>query len=116
MLVRSYIKVLGELVTWRMFCYMLVVLNWLFCVCDNVVENGGQNDKNAVPSFREFSLEELQAATSGFNSDNIVSEHGEKAPNVVYKGTLANTRVIAIKRFNKSAWPDSRQFIVSNFI
>ncbi|KAL1804699.1 hypothetical protein ACET3Z_027767 [Daucus carota] len=75
------------------------------------LENGGQNDKNAVPSFREFSLEELQAATSGFNSDNIVSEHGEKAPNVVYKGTLANTRLIAIKRFNKSAWPDSRQFI-----
>lgn len=84
-------------------------------MCDNVIENGGQNDKNAVPNFREFSLVELQAATSGFTSDNIVSEHGEKAPNVVYKGTLPNGRSIAIKRFNKSAWPDSRQFIVSFF-
>lgn len=75
------------------------------------LENGDKNDKNALPGFREFSLEELKAATGGFTSDNIVSEHGEKAPNVVYKGRLANDRWIAVKRFNKSAWPDSRQFI-----
>lgn len=41
-----------------------------------------------------------------------MSEHGEKAPNVVYKGKLDNGRWIAVKRFNKLAWPDSRQFIV----
>ncbi|XP_059667895.1 serine/threonine-protein kinase BSK5-like [Cornus florida] len=75
------------------------------------LENGGKNDRNTLPSFSEFSLEELKAATSGFSSDNIVSEHGEKAPNVVYKGKLENDRWIAVKRFNKSAWPDSRQFI-----
>jgi BR-signaling kinase len=57
-------------------------------------------------------LEELKAATNGFSSENIVSEHGEKAPNVVYKGKLENGLLIAIKRFNKFAWPDSRQFIV----
>ena len=77
-----------------------------------ITENGGKNDRNALPSLTEFSSEELKSATTGFSSDNIVSEHGEKAPNVVYKGRLANERWIAVKRFNKSAWPDSRQFIV----
>ncbi|XP_075510203.1 serine/threonine-protein kinase BSK5-like [Primulina tabacum] len=72
------------------------------------LENG---EKNSLPSFKEFSWEELNTATNGFSPDNIVSEHGEKAPNVVYKGLLENERWIAIKRFNKSAWPDSRQFI-----
>lgn len=76
------------------------------------VENG---EKNTFPSFREFSWEELKTATKGFSSDNIVSEHGEKAPNVVYKGFLETEGWIAVKRFNKSAWPDPRQFIVSTF-
>jgi len=52
-------------------------------------------------------------ATSGFAVENIVSEHGEKAPNVVYKGKLDNQMRIAVKRFNRSAWPDARQFMVS---
>ena len=76
------------------------------------VENG---EKNTFPSFREFSWEELKTATKGFSSDNIVSEHGEKAPNVVYKGFLDTEGWIAVKRFNKSAWPDPRQFRVSTF-
>lgn len=67
-----------------------------------------------MPSFREFKWDELKAATNGFSSDNIVSEHGEKAPNVVYKGLLENERWIAVKRFNRVAWPDSRQFLVSS--
>ncbi|KAK6158183.1 hypothetical protein DH2020_005497 [Rehmannia glutinosa] len=41
-------------------------------------------------------------------------EHGEKAPNVVYKGKLDNQRRIAVKRFNRSAWPDARQFMDGN--
>ncbi|KAK3037481.1 hypothetical protein RJ639_031975 [Escallonia herrerae] len=83
----------------------------LLCACENATENRGKNERNALPSFSEYSLEELKSATSGFVSDNIVSEHGEKAPNVVYKGKLSNDQWIAVKRFNKSAWPDSRQFI-----
>ncbi|CAN1303931.1 Serine/threonine-protein kinase BSK6 [Linum perenne] len=59
----------------------------------------------------EFTLEQLKAATGGFSSDNIVSEHGEKAPNVVYRGKLDADRWIAVKRFNRLAWPDSRQFL-----
>ncbi|ONI03588.1 hypothetical protein PRUPE_6G267400 [Prunus persica] len=75
------------------------------------LENGGKSDKNLWPSFTEFSLDQLKTATCGFSSDNIVSEHGEKAPNVVYKGKLDNGRLVAVKRFNKLAWPDSRQFL-----
>ncbi|KAK1321588.1 putative serine/threonine-protein kinase [Acorus calamus] len=80
------------------------------------LENGGKNDRGpssaaAVPGFGEFRLEELREATMGFSADRIVSEHGEKAPNVVYQGTLDNGRHIAVKRFNKSAWPDTRQFL-----
>lgn len=65
-----------------------------------------------LPAFREFTIDQLRMATSGFAVENIVSEHGEKAPNVVYKGKLDNQRRIAVKRFNRSAWPDARQFLV----
>nr|KYP45693.1 putative serine/threonine-protein kinase At5g41260 family [Cajanus cajan] len=77
-------------------------------------ENGEKGERKLWPSFGEFSLEQLKAATNGFSSENIVSEHGEKAPNVVYKGKLDNGQWIAIKRFNKFAWPDSRQFLSRN--
>lgn len=75
-----------------------------------------ENDDSEVsnwPIFREFTLEQLKNATSGFAVENIVSEHGEKAPNVVYKGKLENQMRIAVKRFNRSAWPDTRQFVVN---
>ncbi|MBA0658268.1 hypothetical protein Goklo_010489, partial [Gossypium klotzschianum] len=66
------------------------------------------NGEEALPGFSEYSLDQLRAATAGFSTDNIVSEHGEKAPNVVYRGTLDEDRLIAVKRFNRSAWPDPR--------
>ncbi|KAI3514094.1 hypothetical protein L1887_12412 [Cichorium endivia] len=73
---------------------------------------GGEDDKLKWPCFREYKLDELKAATGGFSVDNVVSEHGEKAPNVVYKGKLPDgDLLIAVKRFNKSAWPDTRQFL-----
>ncbi|QCD88398.1 serine/threonine-protein kinase BSK5 [Vigna unguiculata] len=70
-----------------------------------------KNEKDPWGGFSEYSLDQLRVATSGFSPDNIVSEHGEKAPNVVYKGRLEDDRTVAVKRFNKSAWPDSRQFL-----
>ncbi|XP_020574147.1 probable serine/threonine-protein kinase At4g35230 [Phalaenopsis equestris] len=63
-----------------------------------------------VPAFSEFSFADLKAATNGFSSENIVSESGEKAPNLVYKGRLQNRRWIAVKKFTKMAWPDPKQF------
>ncbi|RCV44004.1 hypothetical protein SETIT_9G339200v2 [Setaria italica] len=74
---------------------------------------GGGGD---VPAFAEFSLADLRAATGGFAAANIVSESGEKAPNLVYRGQLkgpaggAPPRAIAVKKFAKLAWPDPKQF------
>lgn len=73
-------------------------------------EGGGGG--GGVPAFAEFSLAELRAATNGFSAENIVSESGEKAPNVVYKGRLQNRRWIAVKKFTKLAWPEPKQFAV----
>ncbi|XP_047325206.1 serine/threonine-protein kinase BSK7 isoform X2 [Impatiens glandulifera] len=68
-------------------------------------------NNNDLPRFREYTIEQLRKATYGFALENIVSEHGEKAPNVVYKGKLENQRRVAIKRLNRNAWPDPRQFL-----
>lgn len=75
------------------------------------VANEERSEMDGLPSFREYTIEQLRSATSGFAVENIVSEHGEKAPNVVYKGKLENQMRIAIKRFNRVAWPDPRQFL-----
>ncbi|MFS7894610.1 hypothetical protein Hanom_Chr00s001861g01688361 [Helianthus anomalus] len=70
------------------------------CSCCDTVQDGvvadpgnAENDvgeASDLPAFREYSIEQLRTATSGFSIENIVSEHEEKAPNVVYKGKLAN--------------------------
>ncbi|KAL2234300.1 probable serine/threonine-protein kinase At4g35230 isoform X1 [Sesamum indicum] len=73
--------------------------------------NGDQVDPEQVPPFKEFGLAELRAATNGFSSELIVSECGEKAPNVVYRGKLRSNRLAAIKRFSKQSWPDPQQFV-----
>lgn len=75
------------------------------------LENGGKDENGSLPNFTEFKLDQLRVASSGFSAENIVSEHGEKAPNVVYRGRLDDGRWIAIKRFHRSAWPDTRQFL-----
>lgn len=71
---------------------------------------GGDDGRGGVPWFSEFSLADLKVATGNFAADSIVSESGEKAPNVVYKGRLQNRRWIAVKKFSKMAWPDPKQF------
>ncbi|KAJ6736497.1 SERINE/THREONINE-PROTEIN KINASE BSK11 [Salix viminalis] len=77
---------------------------------------GGHGGGGGVPSFTEFSFTDLRAATNNFSPEFIVSESGEKAPNVVYKGRLQNQNIsnnrswIAVKKFTKLAWPDPKQF------
>lgn len=73
--------------------------------------NGDQVDQDQVPAFKEFGLAELRSATNGFSNDLIVSESGEKAPNVVYRGKLRSNGIVAIKRFSKQSWPDPQQFV-----
>lgn len=81
---------------------------------DPIIDAGNDVGGGAasLPAFSEFTFKQLKNATSGFAVENIVSEHGEKAPNVVYKGKLDNQKRIAVKRFNKLSWPDSQQFVV----
>ncbi|XP_022861989.1 probable serine/threonine-protein kinase At4g35230 isoform X2 [Olea europaea var. sylvestris] len=67
-------------------------------------------EATGVPSFSEFSLSDLKTATNNFSPEFIVSESGEKAPNIVYKGRLQNRRWIAVKKFPKLSWPDPQQF------
>lgn len=77
--------------------------------------DGDQVDQDQVPVFKEFGLAELRAATNGFSSELIVSESGEKAPNVVYRGKLRSNQLVAIKRFSRQSWPDPQQFVVDFF-
>lgn len=77
-----------------------------------IVAENEESEVDGVPAFQEYSLDQLRIATAGFAAENIVSEHGEKAPNIVYKGKLENQRRVAVKRFNRSAWPDRQQFLV----
>ena len=90
--------------------YILPYFKKFYNVC--VAENGDDPEPDSIPPFTEYSLEELRAATNYFNSDNIVFESGEKAPNVVYKGRMDNNRWIAVKKFPKVAWPNAKQFVV----
>ena len=77
-------------------------------------ENGDEGGQvQQAPAFKEYSLSELRKATNGFCTDLIVSESGEKAPNVVYRGILDSNHLVAVKRFSKLAWPDAQQFVVS---
>lgn len=77
-----------------------------------IVAENEESEVDGVPAFQEYSFDQLRIATAGFAAENIVSEHGEKAPNIVYKGKLENQRRVAVKRFNRSAWPDRQQFLV----
>lgn len=72
---------------------------------------GESGDAQKIPAFREYNLNELRKATNGFSPDCIVSESGDKAPNVVYRGRLDTNRFIAVKRFSKQSWPDAQQFV-----
>ncbi|THG08376.1 hypothetical protein TEA_012749 [Camellia sinensis var. sinensis] len=70
-----------------------------------------EEEVSDLPAYREFTLEQLKNATSGFAVEDIVSENGEKAPNVVYKGKLENQQRIAVKHFKKIACPNVKQFL-----
>nr|GMC89366.1 probable serine/threonine-protein kinase At4g35230 [Ipomoea batatas] len=89
------------------------ILKLVLGVCSlNPFADGKQVDEDQVPAFKEFDLAELRAATNGFSSELIVSESGEKAPNVVYRGKLRSNQLVAIKRFSKQSWPEPQQFVL----
>lgn len=72
-----------------------------------------QNHKGGDPTpLTKFSFSDLNAATNNFSLANIVSESGEEASDIVYKGRLQNGGLIAVKRFKNMAWPDPKKFAV----
>ncbi|CAN6568088.1 unnamed protein product [Malus baccata var. baccata] len=97
-------------------CFKLITCCWNSQMKAAVLEtpdidNEEKSEVDNLPAFREFTFEQLKKATSGFAVEYIVSEQGEKAPNIVYKGKLENQKRIAVKRFNRMAWPDAQQFL-----
>ncbi|KAG2310338.1 hypothetical protein Bca52824_021895 [Brassica carinata] len=81
-----------------------------YTVIDNL-DDDEEDDGRYPLTFREFSLEQLRAATDGFSVGNIVSEHNDWVPNIVYKGKLGDGRRIAVKWFHRLSWPDPLEFI-----
>lgn len=97
---------------WFLVCFFFI---WFFVCCFLFSEGNGGDDVDQecqVQAFKEYGLIELRRATNEFSTDYIVSESGEKAPNVVYRGKLENNRLVAVKRFSKLSWPDAQQFMV----
>ncbi|KAF8093441.1 hypothetical protein N665_0383s0069 [Sinapis alba] len=70
-----------------------------------------QNQGDGDPSLTNFSFSDLVMATENFSLKNIVSESGGESSNIVYKGRLQNRRLIALKKFNNTAWPDPKTFV-----
>ncbi|XP_048137670.1 serine/threonine-protein kinase BSK6-like [Rhodamnia argentea] len=78
-------------------------------------QNGGEGERESCPSFTEFRFEQLEAATCGFSRENILSDPdraGLGVPSdVVYRGELEDGRSIAVKRYERGAWPDPQYFL-----
>ncbi|CAL9153037.1 unnamed protein product [Musa hybrid cultivar] len=105
---RGHVAIMGVRCSTLSLCWWPTHFKSSVLEPDDLENGGGDGDG----MFTEYSLEELRAATDGFSPEHIVSEHGQKAPNVVYRGRLfPGDRAVAIKRFNKFAWPDARQFL-----
>lgn len=86
--------------------------------CSFSAENGGEGEREPCPSFSftEFRLEQLEAATSGFSPENVVRDADRGVlgvpGDVVYRGELEDGRSVAVKRYERGAWPDPQGFLV----
>ncbi|KAF8031980.1 hypothetical protein BT93_D1020 [Corymbia citriodora subsp. variegata] len=80
-------------------------------------QNGGEEAAawESCPSFTEFRFEQLEAATRGFSPENIARDPDRRrlgaTGDVVYRGELEDGRSVAVKRYERSAWPDPQYFL-----
>ncbi|XP_039136824.1 serine/threonine-protein kinase BSK1-like [Dioscorea cayenensis subsp. rotundata] len=70
-----------------------------------------QHQEGTTP-FRQYTLQELMAATDGFSEQKFLSKGDGEIPNNTYSGLLPGGRQIAVKNFSLLAWPDEEQFKV----
>eukprot|EP00271_Cylindrocystis_brebissonii_P022560 TRINITY_DN8727_c0_g1_i1.p1 TRINITY_DN8727_c0_g1~~TRINITY_DN8727_c0_g1_i1.p1 ORF type:complete len:705 (-),score=134.92 TRINITY_DN8727_c0_g1_i1:856-2970(-) len=60
---------------------------------------------------REFTWRELVKATDGFNTENIVSEGGRQAANIVFRGKLSSGKLVSVCKLSKREWQDEEHFV-----
>ncbi|KAJ8759585.1 hypothetical protein K2173_007214 [Erythroxylum novogranatense] len=78
------------------FEFLCVLLAWFLLTRTQKTSYQEQQGYHVATSFRRFSYAELKKATRGFSE-----EIGGGAGGTVYKGTLSDQRVAAIKRLNQ---------------
>ncbi|XP_039161360.1 serine/threonine-protein kinase BSK6 isoform X2 [Eucalyptus grandis] len=78
-------------------------------------QNGGDGERESCPSFTEFRFEQLEAATGRFSPENVVRDPGRGRlggpSDAVYRGELEDGRSVAVKRYERGAWPDPQYFL-----
>ncbi|CAN6711050.1 unnamed protein product [Malus baccata var. baccata] len=72
--------------------------------------SGSASSEVKLPKLSQKTLK-IKINKHAVSVEYTVSEQGEKSPNVDYKGKLEYQKRIAVKRFNRMAWPDARQFL-----
>ncbi|XP_038984083.1 wall-associated receptor kinase 2-like [Phoenix dactylifera] len=110
------------------FLFLCVSISWLYWILSKrrliklkekfLKQNGGLLLQHHISSIgdgrrddrgmRIFTFEELQRATNNYDEDCII---GQRGFGTVYKGTLSDQRVIAIKRSKIAAKGEIEQFI-----
>ncbi|CAN6711065.1 unnamed protein product [Malus baccata var. baccata] len=71
---------------------------------------GSASSEVKLPKLSQKTLK-IKINKHAVSVEYTVSEQGEKSPNVDYKGKLEYQKRIAVKRFNRMAWPDAQQFL-----
>ncbi|XP_024158687.1 putative wall-associated receptor kinase-like 16 [Rosa chinensis] len=107
------------------FLVLVVLISWIYWEMNKrrliklkkkyFKENGGltlqqqlASHGGAVETAKIFTAEELEKATNNYHADEIL---GEGAYGTVYKGTLPDKKVVAIKKSKIGAPTQSEQFV-----
>ncbi|KAL6140385.1 hypothetical protein ACLB2K_058685 [Fragaria x ananassa] len=71
-------------------------------------QQSSSGDQTSIEKLKLFHSEELEKATDGFNADRILGRGGQ---GTVYKGMLADGKIVAVKKSLLANGSELRQFI-----